>query len=64
MAGQVKQLIERYIHQRTRGDPAQRHFVRAHLLIKGINPDKYTETTADDPTVLAQLNQMLRDFQN
>lgn len=62
MAGTVKRLIDELVSLRTGNRPANQHFVRAHLVLNGIDPDFYTETTADDPNTILTLKKMIADF--
>lgn len=62
MAGNIRRLIDELIQLRTGGNEALEHFVRAHLAIKGIAPEKYDERSPDDPKVIAELERMISDF--
>ncbi len=62
MAGRTKQLIDELIELRAGPDAGLSHFLRAHLLMKGIDPDAHTETSADDPKHVAVLQKMIEDF--
>lgn len=62
MAGKVRALIDDFIRLRTRGNPTAEPFVRAHLMLKGIDPDKHTAHTEDDEEKIAQLERMIEDF--
>ena len=42
MAGRVKQLIDELIELRAAGNPTVVHFMRAHLMLNGIDPSRYT----------------------
>ncbi|MBC7170982.1 MAG: hypothetical protein H5U40_01060 [Polyangiaceae bacterium] len=64
MAGRIKHLIDEVIRVRVGESPALLAFVRAHLMTKGIHPDHYTAASADDPLVIARLEQMLADFRD
>jgi hypothetical protein len=58
MAGQVHQLIEQIITQRSKGNAALAATTRTKLLLKGIDPDKFTAMSADDPTIVARVRQV------
>ncbi len=58
MAGQVHQLVEQIITQRSKGNPVLAATTRTKLLLKGIDPDKFTAMSADDPTIVARLRQI------
>lgn len=62
MAGRIKALIDDVIRLRTKGNSSLEHFVRATLLMKGIDPDGFNEQSADDPQVIQALEKMLTDF--
>jgi hypothetical protein len=38
-------------------------FVRAHLVLNGLDPDDYHAASADDPEKIRALENMIRDFQ-
>jgi hypothetical protein len=60
MAGKVQSLIDQLI--RVRGGPKVEPFVRAHLMMKGIDPDAYRGDDADDPDAVAALERMIAEF--
>ncbi len=62
MAGRVKQLIDELLHVRTKGNTALVPFVRAHLILQGIDPDRYSPASADDPQLEKKLAQLIEDF--
>ena len=55
MAGKIMQLIDRVVEERSKGDPTIKHTTRAKLILKGININKYSEISEDDPGVIAKL---------
>lgn len=63
MAGRIRQLIDELGTLRTHGQPGLQHFLRAHLMLNGINPDHYTAKSQDDPATIRQLEKMIHDFQ-
>lgn len=62
MAGRVKVLIDELLHLRTKGNSALAPFVRAHLILQGIDPDRYSATSADDPKLEQRLAQLIQEF--
>lgn len=62
MSGKVKQLIDAIVSHRSRGNPTMAGFVRAKLMLKGINPDQHTDSSPDDPVVLRQLESLAREL--
>lgn len=63
MAGRIKQLIDELVRLRTKSNPKVEPFVRAHLVLNGLDPDAYTLASADDPEKIRALESMIRDFQ-
>ena len=55
MAGQIKRMIDSIVEQRAQGNPTIASSTRTKLILKGINPQAYTPTSADDPAVIARL---------
>jgi hypothetical protein len=62
MAGRVKHLIDEFIQLRAAGNPGVTHFVRAHLMLMGIDPERYTERSPDDESKERALRKMIHDF--
>ena len=60
MPGRIKELLGKLKETRGRG-AAGAHFLRTHLILKGINPDRYGDDSPDDPAVVAELERMLRE---
>jgi hypothetical protein len=62
MAGQCKALIDSIVAHRAKGNSAMVSFVRAKLILKGINLDDHHEWSEDDPRVLQQLRTLAREL--
>lgn len=62
MAGRVKQLIDELIELRAAGNPTVVHFMRAHLMLNGIDPSRYTESSPDDIKKERRLEEMIGSF--
>lgn len=62
MAGRTKVLIDELVQLRTKGKSALLPFVRAQLMMRGINPDHHSATSADDARIVKQLEDMLAEF--
>jgi hypothetical protein len=62
MAGRVKKLIDEFIELRTAGQQGLEHFVRAHLVLSGVNPNLHTASSPDDPALEKKLRKMIADF--
>ena len=48
-------MIEQIIAQKSRGNPTLVLTTRTKLILKGFNPDKFTDMTPDDPGAIAKL---------
>ena len=55
MAGQIKQLIDQIILEKSKGNAAIAASTRTKLILKGINVPQYTDTTPDDEKVIEKV---------
>jgi hypothetical protein len=62
VAGKIKQTIEKIIEQRSKGNQTIRNTTEVKLILKGINPDKYTQDSPDNPEILAKLQQIASEM--
>jgi hypothetical protein len=62
MAGRVKQLIDELIDLRAGGNQGVAHFLKAHLMLNGIDPSRYTDSSEDDRQKELRLESMINDF--
>lgn len=62
MAGNVKRMIDLIIEQRSKGSPALIKLTKAKISLKGINPDKYTETSEDNPIAIEKLKALAEEL--
>ena len=62
MAGEVKRLIDELIRIRSKGKPSLEPFVRVHLMLNGIDPDRFTADSPSDPALEQTLQKMIADF--
>ena len=62
MAGKVKRMIDSILAQRSRGDPVLQKTTKTKLMLKGINPDKFTHNSEDDPVVIEKLNKLMQEL--
>ena len=62
MAGKIRQMIDSIITQRAKDNPMLDRVIKTKLILKGINPNKYTIQSDDDPVVLAKLEKMIADL--
>ena len=62
MAGKIHTMIDRLIEQRSHGNSAVAAGVRVRLLLRGVDPDDYDSTSADDPAIIAKIESMAAEF--
>jgi hypothetical protein len=62
VAGKIKQLIDRIIEERSKGNETIRNTTRAKIMLKGINPGMYTALSPDDQETIARLQQIASDM--
>ena len=49
MSGKIKRVIQEIIEKRSRGNETIRSTTRTRLVLKGVNPDHFTDLSEDDP---------------
>ncbi|MEJ2199565.1 MAG: FIST N-terminal domain-containing protein [Desulfuromonadaceae bacterium] len=59
MAGQIRQLIDLIIERKAKDNPMMERVIKAKMILKGINPAKFTAQSEDDPAIIAQLQSMV-----
>jgi hypothetical protein len=55
MAGQIKHIIDTIIEKRSRGNPTIALTTKTKFIFKGVNPDRFDHTSADDPGLIAKV---------
>lgn len=58
MAGKIKEMIDFVLRQRAAGNPMLEKIIKTKMILKGINPGRFTPQSDDDPAVLQQLEGM------
>ena len=62
MSGKIKKMIDTIIQQRSKGSPVIASTVKIKLILKGINPEKFTLNFEDDPIIIQKIEQIADDF--
>jgi hypothetical protein len=62
MAGRVRQLIDELIELRAGGNQGVAHFLKAHLMLNGIDPSQHTANSKDDRQKELRLESMISEF--
>ena len=55
MRGTAKHLIDLILERRAKGNPTLLYATKTKLILKGVNPDRFTADTPDDPAVIAKV---------
>ena len=55
MAGKIKEMIDTIIQERSKGNPAIAEMTKAKFILKGVNPNKFDSSSADDPVIIEKL---------
>jgi len=62
MAGKIKKMIDAIIEQRAKDNTMLQGVIRTKLMLKGIDPKKFTLLSDDDPAVISKLEALVKDF--
>ena len=62
MAGKIKMMIDSIIQQRAKDNPMLEGVIKTKLMLKGIDPKKYTLQSDDDPVVISKLEALVKDL--
>lgn len=62
MAGQIKKMIDAVVQQRANGSKILEGVVKMKLILKGIDPQNYDESSPDDPAVLEKLSELQNEW--
>lgn len=62
MSGKIRQMIDCIMAQRAKGNPMLERAIKSKLILKGINPAKYTLQSDDNRDVIGKLEKMMQEF--
>ena len=62
MAGKINQMIDAVIAQRSQGNKILAGVIKTKLMLKGIDPNKFTPHSDDDPAIIAKLEAVLKEL--
>lgn len=62
MPGKIKAMIDTIIAKRSQGNPNLVAPLKIKLIMKGIDPDQWSDASPDDPVVIARLQSAARDM--
>lgn len=61
MAGEIKRMIEEILAKRSNGNEMLIRLIRTKLILKGIDPEAFTDNSDDDPTIIEKLKKIAQD---
>lgn len=62
MAGKIKQMIDMIVAQRAKDNPMLAGVIKTKLMLKGIDPNKFTPQSDDDPAIIAKLEVVAKEL--
>lgn len=62
MAGKIRQMIDFIIDQAAKDNPMMERVIKTKMILKGINPAKYTAQSDDVPAIITKLETMMQTF--
>jgi hypothetical protein len=62
MAGKIRQMIDFIIDHTAKDNPMMERVIKTKMILKGINPAKYTAQSDDDAAIIAKLEGMKQIF--
>lgn len=62
MAGVIKKMLDEIIAKRSNGDITRMNLTKAKLILKGYNPDKFTENSEDDPEIIRKVKAVAQEM--
>ena len=62
MPGQIKQIIDSILDQRGRGNPTLILTTKTKLLLRGVNPDRFTAASHDDAATVAKVRSIAAEL--
>jgi hypothetical protein len=62
MAGKIKQMLDKLIEVRSKGNSTLVNTTKAKLSLKGIAYQNYTVTSPDDPEMIKKVTEVAKDM--
>jgi hypothetical protein len=62
MAGKIKQMIDTLVTLRAQDNELLAGIIRTKLILKGIDPNRFTAQSPDDPAVISKLEALLKQL--
>lgn len=55
-------MLDRIVEARAKGNPTIRYSTISKLILKGMDPAKFTASSADDPAIIARLRSIAAEL--
>jgi len=62
MAGKIQKMIHSILEQNASNNPMLARVIKTKMILKGINPARFSADSPDDPAIIAKLESMMRSF--
>jgi hypothetical protein len=62
MTSKTKCLIDLIIEKRSNGNPLLAEMTKTKMILKGIDPTKFTSSTPDDPKIIEKLEKLASEL--
>jgi hypothetical protein len=62
MAGKIRQMVDTLLTSRAKDNEMLAGIIKTKLMLKGIDPNRFTEQSSDDPAVIAKLEALLKEI--
>lgn len=62
MSGRIKQLIDKLVKEKSKGNQSIVHAANAMLILKGVNISKYNENSDDNPEIINKLQKIAEEW--
>ena len=62
MAGKIKQMIDTLVALRAKDNVMLAGIIKTKLILKGIDPNRFTSQSPDDPAVISKLEALLKQL--
>lgn len=62
MAGSIKIMLDKIIAQKAKGNATIINVTKTKLILKGINPDKFTSASEDDQIIIQKVRSIAKEM--
>jgi hypothetical protein len=62
MSGQIKQMIDKIVEEKSRGNDAIASVIKTKIIFKGVIVNKYDSNSEDDSQIISKLKDIAKDM--